>query len=114
MAPPRGLFLDFPLGHTAGPPDEPALQDRILELALGLLEGLEEPAIVDAGIAWPGGGDWKLPLLAEQSGEAGAEDDRAERNPLPQYQAEADRLAYEERWGGGECPTCVVPPTAVG
>ena len=37
VAPPRTLFLDFPLGYPLGAPNDPALQTRIVLDALALL-----------------------------------------------------------------------------
>ena len=37
-APPRGLFVDFPLGRPLGRPAEPAFQQRVLDHAFSLLE----------------------------------------------------------------------------
>lgn len=38
VKPPRALFVNFPLGHQCGKPDDPAGQRTILREALGLLE----------------------------------------------------------------------------
>lgn len=43
-APPRGLFVDFPLGRPLGHPADPAFQQRVLDSAFALLEA-EEPII---------------------------------------------------------------------
>ncbi len=37
-APPRGLFVDFPLGRPLGRPADPAFQQRVLDHAFSLLE----------------------------------------------------------------------------
>ena len=46
VAPPRALFVDFPLGYPLGAPDDAALQTRILRSALELLLEPVPPAIV--------------------------------------------------------------------
>ena len=46
VAPPRALFVDFPLGYPLGAPDDDALQTRILRSALELLLEPVPPAIV--------------------------------------------------------------------
>ncbi|MGI9598137.1 MAG: hypothetical protein ACR2QK_18385 [Acidimicrobiales bacterium] len=54
-APPRGLFVDFPLGRPLGRPADPAFQQRVLDQAFSLLgatgpviEAFDEP-IKDEG-----------------------------------------------------------------
>ena len=46
VAPPRALFVDFPLGYPLGAPGDAALQTRILKSALVLLSESVPPAIV--------------------------------------------------------------------
>ena len=46
MAPPRGLFCDFPLGRPLGVPNDAAFQHRVLARALGLLES-DQPTVRD-------------------------------------------------------------------
>jgi hypothetical protein len=41
VKPPRAVFLDFPLGHESGRPDEPELQRRILRDALWAFERIK-------------------------------------------------------------------------
>jgi D-proline reductase (dithiol) PrdB len=58
---PRFLFSDFPLGNSAGRPNDPASQESTLELALGLLEGASGPrTTVQSPIRWSASPDWKL------------------------------------------------------
>ena len=38
MQPPRALWVTFVLGRPLGAPDDPALQTRVLEAALALLD----------------------------------------------------------------------------
>jgi hypothetical protein len=47
MAPPRGLFCDFPLGRPLGRPADPAFQHRVLAEALELLETATEPTLAE-------------------------------------------------------------------
>lgn len=47
MAPPRGLFCDFPLGRPLGRPADPAFQHRVLGQALDLLETATEPTLAE-------------------------------------------------------------------
>jgi glycine/betaine/sarcosine/D-proline reductase family selenoprotein B len=58
---PRFLFSDFPLGNSAGRPNDPASQSLTLELALRVLE--RAPAArttVQSPLRWSGDPSWKL------------------------------------------------------
>lgn len=46
MAPPRGLFCDFPLGRPLGVPGDAAFQHRVLDRAFGLLAA-DKPTVQD-------------------------------------------------------------------
>ena len=54
-APPRGLFVDFPLGRPLGKPDDSAFQQRVIDRAFSLLDATEpvveafDEAIIDEG-----------------------------------------------------------------
>jgi D-proline reductase (dithiol) PrdB len=49
VAPPRALFLDFPLGYPLGEPNNAALQTRILRSLLALLaQSLPPPVILSS------------------------------------------------------------------
>ena len=57
---PRLLFSDLPLGHAAGPPDDPEAQYDTLLRALALITGAGGPrttAVSPHG--WPGDPNWK-------------------------------------------------------
>ena len=47
IRPPRALFVPFPFGHAFGRPDDPALQQRVLRAALGLLAAPAGPVLED-------------------------------------------------------------------
>ncbi len=107
VMPPRSLFVDAPLGHTAGPKHEPDTGRGIVEMALGLVElGLPSGSIVDSGYRWPND-TWRADPLSwsrkrEDAGggiaaATGSADTRTERSDAPQYQTEADRQAAERR-----------------
>jgi hypothetical protein len=56
IKPPRALFVPFPFGLALGPPEEPAVQHRVLAAALDLLEAPSGPVLVDfPGEAEPAG-----------------------------------------------------------
>jgi hypothetical protein len=58
---PRLLFSDFPLANAAGRPNDPASQDRTLELALALLEAAPAArTTVQSPLQWSASADWKL------------------------------------------------------
>ena len=57
---PRLLFNNFPLGNSAGPPNDPASQVRIAELALELLEQATGPrTTIQSPFSWQGADDWQ-------------------------------------------------------
>jgi hypothetical protein len=99
VRPPRAVFLDFPLGHTAGRPDRPEEQRRILRDALSAFASIERPgSIVALPYAW--GTDWKRAART-------AEDHRTSREATPQYQTGDDRAAAAERFGEAlACERC--------
>ena len=95
--PPRGVFLDYPLGHTTGKPHEPALQRDILVQALEHFATLTAPgSIATLPFRWSADEAWKE--TAQRGGE-----DRLPRHDTPQYQTEADRQLAE-----ASDPSCVV------
>ena len=61
---PRFLFSDFPLGNSAGRPDDVASQDRTLELALRVLEAAPGPrTTMQSPLRWSEDAAWKLDYL---------------------------------------------------
>ncbi len=96
--PPRAAFLDFPLGHTTGAPDDPETQRGILVDALSSFSAMTEPGSVRMlPYRWPGGDEWKAKAFA-------GGDERRPRHDAPQYQTEEDRRLAE----GGASPACPV------
>ena len=103
--PPRAAYLDFPLGHTSGKPNEPALNLAILRAALAVFETATQPGeIVRLPFEWADDDAWKDTAMRPSRGEKRASDSRVERHETPQYQSEEDRAAAEQ---AGECTTCV-------
>ena len=97
--PPRAAFTDFPLGNTAGPPNDSDAQRAIAREALGLVHSATEPGrIVALDHRWPT--DWK--------GEARElRDHRTPREPTPQYTNDSDRDAAIARHGQhAACAEC--------
>ncbi len=96
--PPRAVFLDYPLGHTAGKPLNARLQREIVVASLAAFEELDRPGAVKMlPFRWSDDDEWKRDVML--SGDA-----RTERSAEPVYQSEADRRLARDR---GECPTCV-------
>ena len=96
--PPRVVFLDFPLGHTAGRPFEPENQWLVLRDALAAFEAIREPgSVVRLRYRWSGSDDWKTRNMNPHRGDV-----RAPRGTEPVYQTEADRRAAERCSGEPE------------
>ena len=95
--PARALFLDFPLGHTAGKPNQPELQDSIIEAALRSFETMQTTGRIDhLPFHWAEDDSWKDSVMQPRPGSGDAHnDDRSERSGEPQYQLDSDREAAE-------------------
>lgn len=112
MGVPRGVFLDFPLGHTAGKKHDPALQRNILLEALAAFDEVESPGqIKRLPYRWSQDESWRAePLRAEDREKKQAQpkgDSRTARDATPQYQYPEDESAFEKRHESGACGTCV-------
>ena len=58
---PRFLFSDFPLGNSAGKPNDPESQALTLDLALKVLETAVAPrTTVQSPLRWNDDGRWKI------------------------------------------------------
>ncbi len=95
--PARALFLDYPLGHTAGKPKQPELQDAIIEAALHGFETMEATGSVERlPFHWAEDDTWKNSVMQPREGsDASHSDDRSERSGEPQYQLDSDREAVD-------------------
>ncbi len=88
---PRAVFVDYPLGHSAGRPFDPADQRAVLRAALRGFEAISGPGgILDLDHRWPEDGDWKAAAV-----DPGRGDTRQPRDTTPRYQSEADRRLAE-------------------
>ena len=97
--PPRAAFLDFPLGHTTGKPNEPDLQRRILVEALSSFETMAAPgSMKELPFRWSEDEEWKAKAFA-------GGDERTPRHDTPQYQDAEDRHRAEEG-SSSSCPVC--------
>lgn len=109
--PPRAVFLDYPLGHTAGRVEEPELNREIVRRALAAFHELEVPgSMVHLPYHWAETDGWKDRVMRAQPASDGAkaepEDDRVERHPDPQYQSADDAAAALAAHDGEECLVC--------
>jgi hypothetical protein len=104
--PPRAVFLDFPLGHTAGRANDIAGQRRIMIDTLSALDTIQVPGTIRTlNYQWAETDDWKDSVMRPEPGREHS-DNRTERDDRPQYQLEADRTAVaDER----HCPGCYFP-----
>ena len=106
--PPRALYLDFPLGRTAGRAGDVEMQRDIMRRALTVLAEASGPGeIVDLPYRWADSDDWKDGVMRPKQSKGGVasgghEDDRIERYDTPQYQTDED-----EALADANCATCV-------
>jgi hypothetical protein len=97
--PPRAAFVDFPLGHTAGRPEDGRGNRAILKAALQVFTTAAPPStLVDLPFAWTDDDAWKDTVLRpdRSRGETEHRDDRRPRHDMPQYEDEADARAAAE------------------
>jgi hypothetical protein len=91
--PPRSVFVDYPLGHSAGKPFDPGDQDRIVRMAIGAFETATESGPIFAVSAqWSNDDAWRAQAAAGSGGDV-----RMPRDTSPQYQTEEDRRLAEGR-----------------
>jgi hypothetical protein len=89
-APPRAVFVDYPLGHSAGKPFDRADQLRIVRAALQAFGTIDRAgAIVRLDADWPGDG-WRAAAASTRG-----IDTRMPRDTTPQYQTDDDRRLAE-------------------
>jgi hypothetical protein len=115
--PPRAVYLDFPLGHTAGKANDRSLQRRIMIDTLSQFESIQVPGTIKAlTYRWADNDDWKDSVMRPAKADAtnnsdgnnkAHNDDRVERWPDPQYQTEEDESAAQETLAQGGCASCV-------
>ncbi len=107
---PRAVYLDFPLGRTAGKAGDAAMQREVMRAALARLRDAGAPGeIVDLPYRWADTDDWKDGVMRTEGGgsEGAGEDARSKRLGTPQYQTEEDAARADPG-----CPTCIFPDTA--
>ena len=107
---PRAVYLDFPLGRTAGKRGDTAMQRDIMRAALARVRDAEAPGeIMELPYRWAETEDWKDRVMRPQAGaDSGAhQDDRGARLGTPRYQTEEDAALADP-----DCPTCIYPDGA--
>ncbi len=88
---PRSVFVDYPLGHSAGKPFDRADQYRVVRAALDAFGTIATPGtIVQLAARWDADPAWKDSAMSAQGG-----DTRMPRDTSPQYQTEEDRRLAE-------------------
>jgi len=98
--PPRAVFTDFPLGHTAGKPFDRRLQREIMIQTLSAFETMRTPGSIEMlPFEWSADHSWK------HAG-AGEGDNRTERSAEPQYQNKDDQAVAKEGKLADECIVC--------
>lgn len=104
--PPRAVFLDFPLGHTAGRADDKAGQRKIMIDTLSALDSIQVPGTIrELSYRWADSDDWKDKVM-RPDGRGSHNDNRTDRDETPQYQFAADREAVTAE---DQCPGCYFP-----
>lgn len=85
--PPRAVFLNFPLGHQAGKPNQPDLQRQIVRDAMRAFETIEKPGTIV-----------ELPYVWDPNDRLWEETDYTEGFLAPRLEKEdADKLEAERR-----------------
>ena len=102
--PPRAVYLDYPLGQTAGRQGDLAEQKYVMAQALRALEEMTEPGtITDLALEWSEDASWKDRVMRPKTqGDSDSGDDRLGRNPTPQYQYPEDADVADPN-----CSSCV-------
>lgn len=99
---PRAVYLDFPLGRTAGRAFDREMQRDVVRHALNLLRDATTPGTVsELDYRWAPDDAWKDDVMRSDS--------RAERLDAPQYQCVEDADLADPG-----CPTCIWPDQAAG
>lgn len=94
-AAPRIVFLDYPLGRTAGPPfDQYKQRDVTLRALNHIRDAKSSGEVLTLPHRWAANDGWKDGVMQKDS--------RLPRHDEPQYQTPADAAAADP-----VCPTCV-------
>lgn len=89
--PPRAVFVDYPLGHTAGRPFDAADQLDVIRQTIHAFETIDSPGqIVTLTNRWSDDESWRESAMRADGG-----DTRQPRDNTPQYQTDEDRRLAE-------------------
>ena len=87
-APPRAVFVDYPLGHSAGRPFDAVDQLSIVSAAITAFEAFaQNDGVLTLPNQWPEQG-WQSSAMNPAAG-----DTRSVRDTSPQWQYDEDRIA---------------------
>lgn len=105
--PPRAVYLDYPLGHTAGKKLDKNNQMSIMRDTLSAFNKCDEAGqIIDLDYAWHADDIWKDSVMRPDPNasarKASHNDSRTERHDSPQYQSREDALNADP-----DCPSCI-------
>ena len=65
--PPRAVFLDYPLGQTAGRAGNPEEQDFVMRSALNAVEKIDQPGAIETiNLQWSDDDSWKDGVMRVQ------------------------------------------------
>lgn len=91
--PPRAMFVDYPLGHTAGKAFDQADQMNIISAAIRAFDSIDNAGqIVTLPVHWSNDQSWRGAAV-----DPGRGDTRQPRDTTPRYQSDADRILAEAR-----------------
>ena len=69
VKPPRAVYVDYPLGHTAGKPNDLDDQELIMRRTLSAITEITEPgSIVDLKRRWSDSDEWKNAVMLPSKG----------------------------------------------
>ena len=102
--PPRAVFLDYPLGQTAGRAGDPNEQDLVMNSALNALETMTQPGAIETiDLDWSDGHSWKDAVMpVDPDSDLSNLDDRSGRYSTPQYERMEDADA-----AASDCASCI-------
>ena len=90
---PRTVFVDYPLGHTAGRPFDPDDQKRIVKSAVDALASITTPGqIITLPAEWSSDNAWRAEAVDPARGDV-----RQTRDMTPRYQYDSDRVLAEQQ-----------------
>jgi len=104
VQPPRSVYLDYPLGRTAGRAHDKDEQMAIVKAALTASQEITVPgSIIDLPFSWQEDDTWKASVMRPTTNTNNSIlDDRVERHATPQYQT-----THDEQIAQDSCSSCI-------